>query len=252
MANGMYTAVSGAIAREQRLHQVANDLANLGTVGYRRHSSSFKEHVSSLQHDIVEQAPLDMTLRSMPNDVALVSLDAVTMREEQGALDQTGGQLDLALRGKKAYFVVQDAEGREQLTRDGRFQLNAERQITTLDGLFLLGDGGPMTVPPDVTQLQVSLQGEVRAQDALIGSLRLEYSAPDTLKHLGGNRFEAQDTVAAEDVEVAQGYLEQSTVNAVGAMVDMIALQRGFEANVKSIQQYKQIDTDVVGLLRRF
>jgi len=252
MANGIWTSVSGAKAREARLHHVANDLANLASVGYRRHAVSFKEHLPGEQHDIVEQAPLDMSLRMVNRDTSMVKVDESRLREEQGALSQTGNQLDLALRGKKAYFVVEGADGEELITRDGRFRQRADGQITTIDGLLVLGDGGPLTIPPDTASVSVTAAGEVRAGDGLIGRLRLEYAAPETLRHMGGNRFEADNLEAAEDVEVAQGYVEESTVNAVAAMVDLIALHRGFGAQLKGIEQYKQMDSAAIGLLRRF
>ncbi|MBM64890.1 MAG: hypothetical protein CMH55_01490 [Myxococcales bacterium] len=252
MANGIWTSMSGALAREERLHHVANDLANLASVGYRRHAVSFKEHLPGEQHDIVEQAPLDMSLRVVNRDTSMVKVDESRIREEQGALSETGNQLDLALRGNKAYFVVEGADGQELITRDGRFRQRADGQLTTIDGLLVLGSGGPLTVPPDTARISVTAAGEVRAADALIGNLRLAYAPPESLRHVGGNRFEADDLQVAEDVEVAQGYLEESTVNAVAAMVDLIALHRSFQAQLKGIEQYKQMDTAAIGLLRRF
>ncbi|HBU48186.1 MAG: flagellar hook basal-body protein [Myxococcota bacterium] len=252
MADGIWTSMSGAVAREKRLHHVANDLANLGSVGYRRHAVSFKQHLPGEQHDIVEQAPLDMSLRVVNRDTAMVKVDESRIREEQGSLRSTGNQLDVALRGKQAYFVVEGADGQELITRDGRFRQRADGQLTTIDGLLVLGSGGPLTVPPETARISVTATGELRTGDALIGQLRLEYAPPEKLRHVGGNRFEADELEAAEDVEVAQGYVEESTVNAVAAMVDLIALQRGFQAQIKGIEHYKQMDSAAIGLLRRF
>lgn len=252
MADGIWTSMSGAIAREERLHHVANDLANLASVGYRRHAVSFKEHLPGEQHEIVEQAPLDMSLRMVNRDTAMVKVDESRIREEQGALRSTGNQLDVALRGKKAYFVVEGANGEELITRDGRFRQRADGQLTTIDGLLVLGSGGPLTVPPDTARISVTAGGEIRAADGIIGQLRLEYAPPESLRHVGGNRFQADDLEAAVDVEVAQGFLEESTVNAVAAMVDLISLQRSFQAQLKGIENYKQMDSAAVGLLRRF
>jgi len=244
--------MSGALAREKRLHHVANDLANLASVGYRRHAVSFKEHLPNEQHDIVEQAPLDMSLRVVNRDTAMVKLDESRIREEQGPIRSTGNQLDVALRGKKAYFVVEGADGKELITRDGRFRQRADGQLTTIDGLLVLGADGPLTVPPETARISVSARGQISAADGLIGQLRLEYAPPESLRHVGGNRFEADNLQEAEDVEVAQGYVEESTVNAVAAMVDLISLQRGFQAQLKGIEHYKQMDSAAIGLLRRF
>ena len=88
MADGIWTSMSGAVARGKKLHHVANDLANLGSVGYRRHAVSFKQHLPGEQHDIVEQAPLDMSLRVVNRDTAMVKVDESRIREEQGLFDR--------------------------------------------------------------------------------------------------------------------------------------------------------------------
>ncbi len=252
MADGIWTALSGLRVRQQRMDNLANRLANANTVGFRRQVHLSKEHRSSPEHAIVEQAPADMKLRHLPGDHVMVRADATQIREEEGVMNATGRPLDLALLGAKGYFVVQGQQGDDLLTRDGRFKTNPEGQLQTLDGAPVLGDGGPITLPPetDPQTIAVLSSGAITVQDVVAGQLRLAYAEPQTLEPLGNNRFRSEAIVPAEGIQVAQGYQEQSTVNAVKAMVDLIESHRGFDANMKLVKTYKELDQEAVQLLK--
>jgi flagellar basal-body rod protein FlgF len=242
MADGIWTAMGGAMARQRRLDRVAQDLANSNTVGYRRHALTFREHLADTTHPVTEQAPLDMPLRMVPNDNSMVIREELVIREEAGALQHTGRSFDFALSAPKGYFVVQNEGAEEQLTRDGRFKIGDDRTLQTRDGAQVLGDAGPITIPQDEGELQVTKLGEVRFGDAVIGRLRLGYASPQDLRHVGDNRFASDAIEEPEDIEVSQGYIESSTVNAVSSMVELIGTHRAFEANMKLISTYKELD----------
>lgn len=252
MADGIWTALSGLRMRQQRLENLANRLANTNTVGFRRQAHLSIEHRSSPEHVIVEQAPADMTLRHVPGDHVMVRADGTQIREEEGAMNRTGRPLDLALQGVKGYFVVEGENAQEMLTRDGRFRLSNEGQLQTLDGAPVLGETGPISLPQDtdLQQIAVLANGEIQVGDTVAGKLRLGYAQPQTLEAVGNNRYKTADIDAAEDIEVAQGYQEQSTVNAVKAMVDLIDTHRSFDANMKLVSSYKELDQEAIQLLR--
>ena len=252
MADGIWTALSDLRMRQQRMENLANRLANTNTVGFRRQVHLSKEHRSSPEHVIVEQAPADMSLRHLPGDHVMVRADGTQIREEEGAMSRTGRPLDLALQGVKGYFVVQDENAQEMLTRDGRFKIAPEGQLQTLDGAIVLGESGPISIPQDTDPKTIAVlaSGEVQIGDTVTGKLRLGYAEPHTLEAVGNNRYRTDEIVQAEEVEVAQGYQEQSTVNAVKAMVDLIATHRSFDANMKLITSYKELDQEAVQLLR--
>jgi flagellar basal-body rod protein FlgF len=242
MADGIWTAMGGAMARQSRLDRVAQDLANANTVGYRRHALTFREHLADTTHPVTAQAPLDMPLRVVPNDNSMVVREELLVREEAGALQHTGHTFDFALAGRKGYFVVQSAEGEEQLTRDGRFKLGDDRTLQTRDGAQVLGPNGPINIPQGEGALVVTKAGDVHFGDALIGRLRVGYASPKDLRHIGANRFEADAIEPLEEAEISQGYVESSTVSAVGSMVELISTHRAFEANMKLISTYKDLD----------
>ena len=252
MADGIWTALSGLRVRQQRMDNIANRLANANTVGFRRQVHLTAEHRSSPEHIIVEQAPADMTLRHLPADHIMVRTDATQFREEEGVMSATGRPLDLALLGTKGYFVIQGEQGEDLLTRDGRFKTSPEGQLQTLDGALVMGDGGPITLPPDTDPKTIAVMpsGAITINDVVAGQIRLAYAEPQTLVPLGNNRFSSETIAPAEGIEVAQGYQEQSTVNAVRAMVALIESHRGFDANMKLVSSYKELDQEAVQLLK--
>ena len=252
MADGLWTALSGLRVRQQRLDNLANRLANANTVGFRRQVHLSQEHRSSPEHVIVEQAPADMTLRHLPGDHVMVRAAGTQLREEEGVMNQTGRPLDLALQGAQGYFVVQDGNAQEMLTRDGRFRIAPSGQLETLDGAAVLGEGSPINFPQDTNPQEISVlaDGSIQVGDTLVGQLRLGYAEPQALEAVGNNRFTTDEINAAQDIAVAQGYQEQSTVNAVKAMVDLIDTHRSFDANMKLVTSYKELDQEAVQLLR--
>jgi len=252
MADGIWTALSGLRVREQRMANLANNLANANTVGFRRQVLLSREHRSSPEHRIAEQAPSDMTLRKLPQDHAMVVSEGSQMREEEGALSLTKRPLDIAINGAKGYFVVEDEQGNELLTRDGRFKISAENELQTIDGAKVLSDGGAISIPPKtkLADLRVLPDGNIVNGVTTLGRLRLGYAPPERLEAMGNNRFRANEVEPAEGITVVQGYQELSTVNAVQAMVNLISAHRGFDANMKLLSSYKELDQEAIQLLK--
>jgi len=178
---------------------------------------------------------------------------AVSMNVEQGSLSQTGGDLDIAIEGK-GYLEVTLPNGTSAYTRDGGLKRTGDGLIVTSDGFPVVPD---ITIPEDATSLSINAQGEVyayftdRVEPELLGQFSLAgFTNPKGLEALGSNLF--AETGASGPALVAdpgvnglgmlrQGYLEDSSVDAVQEITDLIEAQRGYELNAKVITAADQM-----------
>lgn len=153
-----------------------------------------------------------------------------------GALTPTGGALDLALAGP-GYFVVETPEG-ERLTRGGALRLDDEGRIVDSSGHPLLGERGEIVVPPG--QLEIDRMGIVRVDGREIDRLRAEMVPPgEQLQRDAAGRFvppAERTALPPAERQVKQGYLEESNVNAIESMVELITVQRSFAAVQNSVR----------------
>jgi flagellar basal-body rod protein FlgF len=209
--NGMTSAASALRYWERRQEVVSNNLANVNTEGFRG-ERVFARLI----------------------DGALPEIQAAT-DQRAGSLRPTGGTLDLALEGS-GYFVVKTADG-EQLTRGGAFRFNTAGQITDTDGNLLLAENG--AVKPQPGKLEIRKDGVVLVEGTEIAKLRIESVPPTTrLQHAGGSRYlsdTSRQPVATTARAVRQGFVEESNVNSVESLVDMIAVQRAYASIQKAI-----------------
>ena len=170
MADGIYAALSGAVAQSAALDVVANNVANASTVGFKARTLSFRELLSEAQ-------AANETLRQ-------VEMDGIETDFRAGAIRETGNATDLALSGD-GFFVV-DVEGTERYTRGGAFMLSNEGTLVTTDGDPVLGEGGAIQVF-DSERLRVDEQGRVWSGDAEVGALRVvTFEDLTTLERVGG------------------------------------------------------------------
>jgi len=154
---------------------------------------------------------------------------------KEGAFSPTGRPLDLALQGK-GFLVVQTDAG-ERLLRGGSFQLDVSRQVVDAHGNRLLGDSGPIVLPEG--EFEITPEGVVEVEDVPVARLRIVRPGnPTTLRREGGVRFRTDGPTVPVDeqsVTVFQGHLEESNVDPVGAMVEMIEIQRAYSAIQRSV-----------------
>lgn len=224
---GMIEGTETMLAHERRLEQISNNLANVNTAGYKKEDISFWEM---------------MFTAADKRERVGKGLRVVTDRQ-QGSLRQTDNTLDFAVEGE-GYFKVQTANG-VRYTRNGNFTLNSQGQISTMDGELLLGDGGPIVVPDDNFQLHrtgnVVVNGQTVSRVPLV-----KFTDPEGLEKEGKNLYRLKD-ISVEEQEVVephieQGFLEDSNVNIVTEMVEMIDLQRAYQAQQKAIQTTDELD----------
>lgn len=226
----IYVAMTGAKQLTQAQALVANNLANLNTQGFRADLARF------------EASPVAGA--GYPSRVNTVA-SGLGFDHTPGTLLQTGRSLDVAIDGP-GWIAVQAADGAEVYTRGGSFNVNALGLLETARGELVLGDNGPVSVPPHV-QLAVGRDGTVSVVPqgqgpetmAQVGRIKLVNPDPATLeKRPDGVVRVADGGVAEADaaVKLTSGYVESSNVNAARAMVSMIELARQFEVEVRMMR----------------
>jgi flagellar basal-body rod protein FlgF len=251
MSDGIYSALSGALAQERNLQVTANNVANSNTTGFKADRPSFYETLTKVK----DPKALAPSLRYV--HVADVQID-----HQSGSLRLTERPLDVALQGD-GFFTIETPKG-ERYTRAGSFVVDHEGTLRTLGGHRVLGENGPITVkgralkvPDNTREVVINPDGVVRADDIEIGKLKLVRFANlehDLIKD-GLTWFSTVDNaqpLAAEPTTTCeQGYLEDSNINPVGGMIEMIVVQRSFEALQKVIETFRELDNrtarDVAG-----
>ena len=226
MIQGLYTAATGMVAHQTRLDVQANNLANVGTTGFKA------DLVAIDRAEIAGDAEGDRQLAMSTVHAGRSGIDMTP-----GSIRLTGNPLDLAIQGP-GLLVVQTPQG-DRYTRGGSFVRDAQGYLATDAGFRVLGSNGPIAVPE--AGLQVNESG--RLPDGQ--TLRFVSDAdPAQLVKTGGNLFapadEANPPVAAGSAVVAQGQLEASNVNLVLTMVEMLSTLRSYEAYQRTIQALDQ------------
>ncbi len=221
MDSGLYAACAGLMARTDSLDGIANNLANTSTVGFRARQSSFSSVLAeSGRH------PLGSVLNQVTNNYGV--LGSTRMDPVQGSLTATGNSMDFAIKGP-GYFAVQTPSG-TQYTRNGAFQVSPQGHLTTQTGEAVLGQGGVIRLLPG--QVSVSTDGTISSNGAVAGRLKLVEFAPGTDVQAAGNNFytvPSTSVQAAANSTINQGMLENSNVNPVESVVELIDAQRSME-----------------------
>ncbi|MDO6726938.1 flagellar basal-body rod protein FlgG [Cognatishimia sp. 1_MG-2023] len=247
-------AATGMSAQQMRVETISNNLANMSTTGYNARRAEFADlHYQQMNRPGSVSAS-DGTV--LPTGVQLglgVRPAAVTVHLAQGSLAQTGGDLDVAVDGG-GYLEVTLPSGQTAYTRDGALKRDAEGVIVTSDGYPVAPE---IVIPTDARSLSINAEGEVYAyfQDAVAGQLLGQFNLAGFanakgLEALGSNLFAA--TEASGDAIVStpgvdglgtlrQGYLEDSSVDAVREVTELIEAQRGYELNAKVISAADQM-----------
>ncbi|MFT7721918.1 MAG: flagellar basal-body rod protein FlgF [Roseateles sp.] len=223
----IYLSMAGAKAAMQRQDVLSHNLANVTTNGFRAELQAFRAVPVRGDGASTRAFALETT----------IGYDAAP-----GALTPTGRNLDVAMQGS-AWLAVQANDGTEAYTRAGSLDVNAEGLLVMRNGMPVLGDGGPITIPPDST-VAIGADGTVSAaqpnqRPTPVGRLKLVTpEATRQLQRSDDGLFRAADGDLPQDpaARLQDGALEGSNVSAVQTMVSMIAAARQFEQQMKLLQ----------------
>ena len=239
MVRGLYTAWTGMYTEQKRLDVIANNIANSATTGYKQEgvtSQSFDNMLAIKVRDY--SVNKDEVIGSMTLGV---KVGEVYTNHTQGSVRSTGNTYDLALDGSGFFKMrVTDMAGNDHIryTRAGNFTVTQEGYVTDADGNRLQSMAGDLLVPTDA-EILFDQQGFVYANGELVDQLALvDFEDYNYLKKYADTMYEpvAGATEMEAKSNVLQGFLEQSNVNVVREMTQMIAITRAYEANQKVIQ----------------
>jgi flagellar basal-body rod protein FlgG len=248
MLKAMRSASSGMVAQQMNVDNIANNLANVQTTGFKRSKVEFQD---VLYQNFRKAGTSTAIGTAVPTnlDVGYGTRAVATVREfSVGEFQGTGNPLDMAISGN-GFFQILMPDGTTSYTRDGAFKLSAEGQVVTNDGFFLYPE---ITIPEDATAISVGIDGEVQVivvgteEPQSVGRIELaRFINPAGLSAVGHNLY-IQTSASGNPIvgspaeeglgKIDQGYLEMSNVKVVDEMVNMIVAQRAYELNSKVIK----------------
>jgi len=254
MIRSLWIAKTGMEGQQTKLDSIANNLANVGTNGFKRGGVVFED----LMYQNLRQSGAASSEQSQLPTGLQVGLGvrpvSTTRNFAQGNLQQTTNNYDLAIKGN-GFFQIQMPDGSTGYTRDGAFQVDNAGQLVTNNG-FVVQPG--ITIPPNALSVTVGADGTVQvttpgatSTPATIGQLQLaSFINPAGMESRGGNIY--GETAASGNPQqgapnsnglgaLQQGFVEGSNVNVVEELVSMIATQRAYELNSKAIQTSDQM-----------
>ena len=261
MQAGMYSGLFGALTTEHRMNFIANNLANVNTRGYKRDTLAFKDTMVTYAHDEIREPILNLRSKPLfpePHNAARARIAVARTDFSQGSMQFTGNALDVAINGENAFFRVTTPNG-AFLTRNGAFSLNADGVLMTPQGYTVQGlGGGNIVIPPGTRNIQISGDGQVLADGALVDQLALvNVDNLQNLEKQGDNLYRPRQNVQVAEgnayldgARLEQGFTEAANVEVVSEMVNMIEVQRQFEADQKVMQTSDSLDrnaTEKVG-----
>ena len=256
-------AATGMSAQQTNLEVIANNIANINTTGFKRARAEFSDLL--YQAERLQGVPERANQNIVPEGANIglgVKTTAVRNLHTQGSLTNTGNELDLALVGK-GWFEIEGADGEILYTRAGAFNTNANGQLVTVDGFPVMPE---IVVPNNTVEVVVNKSGQVfarvegQAELQELGQLTLATFANEAgLAPIGNNLF--RETAASGPATVGvpgdpgfatveQGYLEDSNVDPVKEITDLISAQRAYEMNSKVITAADEMAATVTQAIR--
>jgi len=264
----LQAAASGMKALDTKLDVLANNLANINTHGFKRSRTNFEDLLYQIRR---EPGVLNSEDKPTPHGIQVgvgVQVSGTQLNFEQGTLDVTNNDLDMAIRGKGFFQVKTIFDGGEETayTRAGNCTKNRDGEIVLANSEGAILEP-PISIPDDATSVEVSPDGRVLAKTpgnpvaAEVGQIELaQFINPEGLKQIGKNLYIETDASGAPITGAPQtdglgdimgGMLESSNVEPVRELIELIKTQRAFELNSQSIKSADE-SLQVVSNLRRF
>jgi len=262
-AKGIYSALSGAMAQNQRLETISNNLANANTTAFKKDKQTFHEFVTANEKPpMLANVPritasTESFYDMQGGDKAYVDARGTYSDFSQGAIKNTGGPMDIAMEGN-GFFEVSTPNG-VRLTRNGSFKMDGEGKLVNNEGFPVLregtGDPAQRIIQLSGRNLTIGYSGEIYEGDNQIGKLSVvDVDNKDVLQKQGGSLYALKPNYnetphSTTDVKLHQGFVELSNVNVVEEMTDMIQASRVFDATQNTIKAYDQMDDKLVNVV---
>lgn len=253
MITALYSAATGMEAQETNINVIANNLANVNTTGFKRSRANFQDLLYHNERAVGSSASADT---QVPTGIQVglgTRTASVGKVYTSGDLEQTGSDLDLAIKGD-GFFQVEMPDGETAYTRDGSLKKDSEGRLVTADGNPVVPE---IVIPENATKVAVGNDGTVTAyldaesQGTEIGELELaRFGNPSGLKSIGGN-LQLESAASGSPIlgaagtdgfgSIAQGFLENSNVSIMQEMINLISGQRAYEINSKAVKASDEI-----------
>ena len=242
MIRGIYTATAGMVTNVTRQQATINNLTNMTTPGYKEDVTIRTSKPEMLIANPAYGSNPGSTTASLGTLGTGIMVDSIETNLSQGALKETGHYLDFAIDGT-GFFTVQGADGQTYYTRNGSFVRDAQGQVVTSTGEFVLGNNGAIVLPEG--EIQALADGTLLVDGNPVDQLRLAgFADGATLEKMGNSLFRALDgALPGPDMQstVYQGYLESANVDEVRSMVDMMSAMRAYETEQKVLSMQDQV-----------
>lgn len=238
MLRGIYTAASGMLGQSILTDVLADNLANLGTTGFKKNSVAFKDFNNVLARELINRQDNKLGNYSMS-----MAPQPTYLNMSQGHIVETGNPLNVAISGD-GFFEVDLGGGQVGHTRDGRFTMDANGTLTDVNGNPIKSStGNSIVVPPGSSEVQINTKGQVMVYNipgqppAIVGQIKVvEFPNPSLITNVGNGFYTSPDQPKpASNYQLQQGMLEESNVNAIREMLDSMVGLRTYEVMQKSI-----------------
>ena len=250
MENTVLVGLSRQVALHREIEIVANNIANLNTTGFKADGVLFEQYLKPVARDN-QFSGADTRLNFVQDRATWLDLS-------QGAIQQTGNPLDVAVDGN-GFLVVQTPRG-ERYTRNGALQINASGELVTSEGYRVIGESGPIIFQTSDRDITINADGSIRVRegssatsDSSRGKLRLvEFEKPQQLQKDGSSTFAANPNMqpqAATNARVLQGAVEKSNVQGVLEMTRLIEVTRSYTEVAAILQQQSNLSRDAIDRL---
>lgn len=264
MIRSLYSGVSGLRNHQIRMDVIGNNIANVNTTGFKGSRANFQDVLSQTIRPA--GGPGANYGSTNPSQVGLgMTLAGISTNMGQGALQNTGRTLDVAIQGN-GFFIIQKPDGQKYYTREGIFFVDANGDLVNSNGYYVLDDSGTakITVGTSVGTISISEKGEVIADGTSVGTIGLAtFPNSEGLEKVGQNLFretQASGAVAINkagnagtavaNTTLSSGYLEMSNVDLSEEFTNMIVTQRGYQANARVITVSDTLLQELVDLKR--
>lgn len=253
MTQSLWIAKTGLDAQQTKMSNISNNLANVGTTGYKRSRAIFQDLIYQNVRQVGAQSTQDTRLPSGLMIGTGVRTVATEKLFTQGNLVQTGNSMDVAAQGR-GFFQVLMPDGSQSYTRDGSFQVDSQGQMVTAAGYTVQP---AITIPENALSVNIGTDGTVSVRQpgstgvTQVGTLQMaDFVNPAGLQPVGENLYLESASSGTPQVgnpglnglgTVMQGYIESSNVNVVEELVNMIETQRAYEMNSRAISTTDQM-----------